>query len=46
MDLPDTYACGADCWWQIDYNYSGTAQDTTTWRAYIIGNPIHLVPNG
>ncbi|MFQ5967555.1 MAG: pilus assembly protein TadG-related protein [Acidimicrobiia bacterium] len=46
MDLPDTYACGATCWWQVDYDYSGTAQDTTTWRAYVVGNPVHLIPNG
>lgn len=45
IDLPDTYNC-VDCWWEIDYSYSGTAQDTTTWRAYIIGNPVHLIPNG
>ena len=43
IDLPATYACGADCWWKIDYNYPATTQDTTTWSARIVGNPVRLV---
>jgi hypothetical protein len=48
MDLPTTYSCNqaaGDCWWRINYVYPGGAsvQDTTTWRAFMIGNPIHLV---
>lgn len=43
MDLSSTYSC-TDCWWMMNYDYSGGTQDTTTWRAYILGNPIHLVP--
>ena len=43
MDLPSNYAC-IDCWWKVNYDYSSILQDTTTWRAYILGNPIHLVP--
>lgn len=48
VDLPTTYSCNAvagDCWWKINYIYptGSTASDTTTWRAFIIGNPIHLV---
>lgn len=47
MDLPAGYSCGADCWWKVNYDYtSGIPNDTTTWRAYIEGNPIHLVPTG
>jgi hypothetical protein len=42
MDLPPEYSC-TDCWWKVDYDYPGGVQDTTTWRAYMIGNPIHLV---
>ncbi|HSJ83347.1 MAG TPA: TadG family pilus assembly protein [Acidimicrobiia bacterium] len=42
IDLPPDYAC-TDCWWKVDYDYPGGVQDTTTWRAYMIGNPIHLV---
>ena len=43
--LPEDYNC-TDCWWKMNYDYSGGTQDTTTWRAYILGNPIHLVPQG
>jgi len=32
------------CWWKMNYAYSSGVNDTTTWRAYMIGNPIHLVP--
>ncbi|HJS72040.1 MAG TPA: pilus assembly protein TadG-related protein [Acidimicrobiia bacterium] len=48
IDLPPTYTCNqaaGACWWKINYVYPGgsSVQDTTTWRAYMIGNPIHLV---
>lgn len=43
MVLPSTYTC-TDCWWKMNYVYTSSLQDTTTWRAYIEGNPIHLVP--
>jgi hypothetical protein len=36
-----SYAGG---WWQIRYTFTGGVSDTTTWRAYMIGNPIHLIP--
>ncbi len=42
MDIPATYSC-TDCWWKMQYNYPGGVNDTTTWRAYMIGNPIHIV---
>jgi hypothetical protein len=42
MDLPVGYSC-TDCWWLMNYDYPGTVNDTTTWRAFMIGNPIHLV---
>jgi len=38
-----SYACGADCWWKLNYDYSNNVNDTTTWKAYIIGNPVHLL---
>jgi Flp pilus assembly protein TadG len=44
--LPTTYTCTTDCWWKVRYNFAGTTNDTTTWRAYILGNPIHLIPTG
>jgi hypothetical protein len=43
MDLPATYSC-TNCWWKMNYAYTSGVNDTTTWRAFIIGNPIHLVP--
>jgi hypothetical protein len=44
MDLPSDYSC-TNCWWKVNYAYGGSIpNDTTTWRAYITGNPIHLVP--
>lgn len=42
MDMDDTYTC-TDCWWRVNYAYPSGVQDTTTWRAYVIGNPIHLI---
>ncbi len=43
MDLPLSYSC-TTCWWRMNYNYPSAVNDTTTWRAFMIGNPIHLVP--
>ncbi len=47
MELPPEYACVAGgipgCWWKMNYVYTSPVNDTTTWRAYMIGNPIHLV---
>ncbi|MDH3500754.1 MAG: pilus assembly protein TadG-related protein [Acidimicrobiia bacterium] len=43
MELPDTYSC-ANCWWKVNYLFPGAVSDTTTWRAYVIGAPVHLVP--
>jgi hypothetical protein len=47
IDLPITYSCSPSpypCWWKMNYDYPSAVNDTTTWKAYIIGNPIHLVP--
>ncbi len=43
MELPTSYSCTV-CWWKMNYVYTSGVNDTTTWRAYIEGNPIHLVP--
>jgi hypothetical protein len=43
IDIPLSYAC-TNCWWRMNYNYPTAVNDTTTWRAYMIGNPIHLIP--
>lgn len=42
MDLSPTYSC-ATCWWKMNYVYTSGVNDTTTWRAYMIGNPIHII---
>lgn len=42
--IPDDYTCDGDgCWWQIEYDYAGLVKDTTTWTAYVDGNPIRIV---
>ncbi len=46
ITLPTSYTCSANCWWKVNYNYPNSVNDTTTWRAYIVGNPVHLIPNG
>jgi hypothetical protein len=43
MDLPIGYSC-SDCWWRMNYSYPSAVNDTTTWRAFMVGNPIHLIP--
>lgn len=30
-------------WWKIRYVINGQANDTTTWSAEVIGDPVHLV---
>jgi hypothetical protein len=43
--LPSSYTCGTSCWWQIRYTFNASPSDHVTWKAYVVGNPIHLVPN-
>jgi hypothetical protein len=49
IDIPTNYSCtlgvvtSAGCWWKIKYVISGQGNDTTTWSANIIGDPVHLV---
>jgi hypothetical protein len=49
--IPSNYTCtqgvnpettANSCWWGIEYNFSASANDVTTWRARIEGNPVHL----
>ncbi len=30
-------------WWKIQYTFSGSPSDRTTWSASIVGDPVHLV---
>lgn len=45
VPIPDDYTCSDDtCWFRATYDYTGTGtHDTTTWTAYIVGNPVHLI---
>ncbi len=46
IDLPDDPAdmCnGSDCFWKMKLNLSQPTE-RTTWRARVIGNPVHLIP--
>jgi hypothetical protein len=45
IPIPENYTCTADsCWYRITYNYpTGQITDSTTWAAYIEGNPVSLV---
>lgn len=43
IPLPAGYGCGTDCWWKVRYDYPAQATDTTTWSAWIDGNPLRLV---
>lgn len=45
IELPGDYSCNQaanECWWRMNYAYPSAVNDTTTWRAFIVGNPIHL----
>lgn len=51
VSIPADYTCtlgvnpvttGGSCWWGIKYRFVGDANDVTTWRARIEGNPVHL----
>ena len=46
IDLPDDPAdmCnGSDCFWKMELDLSQPTE-RTTWRARVIGNPVHLIP--
>lgn len=44
IQLADTYTCAGSCFWRINYVFPGNVQDTTTWRVYVEGAPVHLLP--
>ncbi len=44
VSIADDYTCtGNGCWWTVEYDYVGLVKDTTTWTAFIDGNPIRFV---
>ena len=43
-ELPPDYDPPDDnAWWKIEYEYSGTVTDRTTWSVRVTGDPVHLV---
>lgn len=45
IPLPNGYTCtiSTGCWFKIAYTFSsGNPNDTTTWSANILGDPVHL----
>jgi hypothetical protein len=43
IDIPGSYTCGADCWWQIRYVTGATPTDRSTWSIFLEGDPVRLV---
>lgn len=49
IPIPNGYSCipgrtdAAGCWWKVEYAIGAQANDTTTWTAQILGDPVHLV---
>lgn len=54
IKIPNDYTCqeglptstDGKCWWKIRYEIGGQANDTTTWAAQVVGDPVHLVEEG
>lgn len=44
VDLPANYATKypGQKWWKVQYNFSSTVNDRSTWAVRIIGDPVHL----
>ena len=47
IPVPSSYSCNpsiaTECWITVQANFPGAVNDTTTWSAAILGNPIRLV---
>ncbi len=43
IEIPDSYTCGTDCWWQVRYVTGGTPTDRSVWSIVLAGDPIRLV---
>lgn len=47
VPIPDDYDCdddvGTGCWIKVRASFNGPVNDTTTWSAAILGNPVRLV---
>jgi hypothetical protein len=47
VPIPNNYTCNDSdpqgCWLKINYLFSGGVNDTTSWNAYLLGDPVRLV---
>jgi hypothetical protein len=47
IPIPTTYTCNDNaalgCWVKINYQFNGLVLDTTSWNAYLLGDPVRLV---
>jgi hypothetical protein len=47
IPIPAGYSCNqaspAGCWLRINFNFPANVSDTTTWQAWIEGDPVRLV---
>ena len=47
IPIPNNYKCNDSdpqgCWLKINYLFGGGVNDTTSWNAYLLGDPVRLV---
>ena len=47
IPIPSTYTCDVssptNCWFRIQYQFSGYINDTTSWTASLAGDPVRIV---
>ena len=47
IPIPGGYECNDDdqqgCWVKIKYQFTGGISDTTSWNAFLLGDPVRLV---
>jgi hypothetical protein len=47
VPIPPDYTCDDDdpegCWLRINYEFTGGVNDTTSWNAFLLGDPVRLV---
>ena len=46
IPIPNNYNCDdgdpLGCWLKINYLFNGGVNDTTSWNAYLLGDPVRL----
>jgi hypothetical protein len=47
VPIPSTYTCNFNdpmgCWLKVNFAFPAAAQDTTTWSAQLLGDPVRLI---